>query len=100
MLGSASTEFIALCQSQVLLLTRSLGASSTVIYLAEQSSNLSSPTLVPLVAYPDDADVWTVQQSALSTMDDALPAAPQGAYALTRLPLFGAGDADTACSSF
>jgi hypothetical protein len=59
---------------------------------------MSSPTLVPLVAYPDDADVWTVQQSALSTMDDALPAAPQGTPTSTRLPLFGAADADAAAT--
>jgi hypothetical protein len=76
MLRSASSEFIALCQSQVLLLTQTLGASSTVVYLAEQSSDLSSPTLVPLVAYPDDADLWRGQQGALSTMGHALPASP------------------------
>jgi GAF domain-containing protein len=87
MLGSASTEFIALCQSQVLLLTQTLGASSTVIYLAEQSSDLSSPTLVPLVAYPDNADVWRGQQSALSTMDNALPASPQGVDTTPEVPV-------------
>ena len=78
MLGSASSEFIALCQSQVLLLTQALGASSTVVYLAERSSDLVSPTLVPLVAYPDDASVWSGLEAALSTMENTLPqAAPE-----------------------
>jgi signal transduction histidine kinase len=52
MMASASSEFIALCQSQLALLTQTLGATSTVIYLAESSPEQVSPTLVPLTAYP------------------------------------------------
>jgi hypothetical protein len=88
MLGSASSEFIALCQSQVLLLTQALGASSTVVYLAEQSRDLVSPTLVPLVAYPDNADVWAGLENALSTIGNALPATAQTDSGFPSLPVF------------
>jgi signal transduction histidine kinase len=58
MIGSPSSEFVTLCQSQVLLLTQSLGAASTVVYLAEATAETINPTLVPLVAYPETADLW------------------------------------------
>ncbi|NJL45516.1 MAG: hypothetical protein HC922_06835 [Leptolyngbyaceae cyanobacterium SM2_3_12] len=73
MIATASSEFIALCQSQVLLLTETLGAASTVVYLTKPGVNLSDPTLVPLVAYPDTADTWAGLNDALSTMVDSLP---------------------------
>ncbi len=76
MLGSASSEFIALCQSQVSLLSRVLDASSTVVYLAQPSSDLDDPTLVPLVAYPDNTHLWKGLQEVLSTMGQALPDDP------------------------
>ncbi|ASC72259.1 Two-component sensor histidine kinase [Halomicronema hongdechloris C2206] len=53
-----SSEFIALCQSQVLLLTQSFGATSTVVYLAEQWVDHDNPGLVPVVAYPDLPGDW------------------------------------------
>ncbi|PZV03653.1 MAG: sensor histidine kinase [Leptolyngbya sp.] len=58
MIGSPSSEFVTLCQSQVLLLTQSLGAASTVVYLAEATVETINPTLIPLVAYPETADLW------------------------------------------
>lgn len=58
MIGSPSSEFITLCQSQVLLLTQALGAVSTVVYLAESTAESMTPTLVPLVAYPETVDLW------------------------------------------
>lgn len=73
MLGSSSPEFIALCQSQVLLLTQALGASSTVVYLAEQATDLVNPNLVPVVAYPDNAVIWASLENALSTIEQGLP---------------------------
>jgi signal transduction histidine kinase len=66
MVGSPSSEFIALCQSQVLLLTQALGAVSTVIYLAEARAESVDPTLVPLVAYPETAERWSGLKDALS----------------------------------
>ncbi len=66
MVGSPSSEFIALCQSQVLLLTQALGAVSTVVYLAEARAESVDPTLVPLVAYPETADRWSGLRDGLS----------------------------------
>lgn len=77
MIASASSEFIALCQSQVLLLTQALGATSTVVYLAKPAVNLADPTLVPLVAYPDTSDTWAGLNDVLSTMVDTLPETPE-----------------------
>lgn len=67
----ASPEFIALCQSQVLLLTQSLGAGSTVVYLAEQAEHGGGLSLVPLVAYPEAAKTWAELPDTLTT-----PASP------------------------
>ncbi|WOD40057.1 HAMP domain-containing sensor histidine kinase [Nodosilinea sp. E11] len=70
MLGSPSSEFITLCQSQVLLLTQALGAVSTVVYLAEATAESLSPTLVPLVAYPENADLWIGLRDGLAAVSE------------------------------
>ena len=64
----ASAEFIALCQSQVLLLTQTLGASSTVVYLAEQTEDAVGLSLVPLVAYPETDNPWVGLPDGLTQM--------------------------------
>jgi signal transduction histidine kinase len=64
----ASTEFIALCQSQVVLLTQALGAHSTVVYLAEQADNAMGLSLVPLVAYPETDNPWAGLPDGLTPM--------------------------------
>lgn len=58
----ASAEFIALCQSQVMLLTQSLGASLTVVYLTEELTEEADAKLVPIVAYPEAASTWQADQ--------------------------------------
>ena len=58
MLMPASSEFIALCQSQVKLLCHSLGAASAVVYLTEKLVNHKETELVPIVAFPESAMVW------------------------------------------
>lgn len=70
MIGSPSSEFIALCQSQVLLLTQTLGAASTVVYLAEAAAESTNPTLIPLVAYPETADLWKDLREGLLAVSD------------------------------
>ncbi|MGB3135644.1 MAG: hypothetical protein WBB18_02455, partial [Nodosilinea sp.] len=70
MIGSPSSEFIALCQSQVLLLTQALGAMSTVVYLAETTADPMNPTLVPLVAYPETADLWSSLYKGLAAISE------------------------------
>ena len=58
MLMPASSEFIALCQTQVKLLCQSLGAASAVVYLTEKLVNHKETELVPIVAFPESAMVW------------------------------------------
>jgi signal transduction histidine kinase len=50
---SASSEFINLCQVQ-LMLVQSLGASSSVVYLTEQTVDQEATKLIPVVSYPPD----------------------------------------------
>jgi signal transduction histidine kinase len=69
----ASSEFIALCQAQILILTRALNATSTVVYLAEQDSNTVELSLVPLVAYPETIDPWAGLTESLAVMAEQLP---------------------------
>lgn len=69
MIGSPSSEFMTLCQAQVLLLTQALGAISTVVYLAEATADAVNPTLLPLVAYPETADRWSGLRAGLAAVD-------------------------------
>ncbi|NJL49326.1 MAG: hypothetical protein HC929_20130 [Leptolyngbyaceae cyanobacterium SM2_5_2] len=69
----ASSEFIALCQSQVLVLTRSFEATSTVVYLAQQAANTSELSLVPLVAYPETATSWAGLSESLAAITEQAP---------------------------
>lgn len=58
MLMSASSEFIALCRSQVALLTGGLGASLSIVYLAEERLEDVETRLVPVVIYPETEHFW------------------------------------------
>ena len=62
---SASSEFVALCQSQVALLTQGLGASLSAVYLTEVLVEGTEAKLVPIVAYPETSSVWQDQAFAL-----------------------------------
>jgi signal transduction histidine kinase len=55
MLMSASSDFIALCQEQISLLTQGLGASLSVVYLTQELGETSTgqAQLIPVVVYPD-----------------------------------------------
>ena len=48
----ASAEFTTLCQSQIQLLTQTLGAIWTVVYLTEERIDSSETNLLPLLVYP------------------------------------------------
>ncbi|MBW4577412.1 MAG: GAF domain-containing sensor histidine kinase [Aphanothece sp. CMT-3BRIN-NPC111] len=54
----ASSEFIALCRSQVALLTQGLGAALSVVYLTEELVEGAEAKLIPVVVYPETAVVW------------------------------------------
>lgn len=69
MVAPAGSEFIDLCRSQVFLLNQTLGATSTVIYLAERSQEQSTPTLVPFVGYPESELAWSTTGAMLSELD-------------------------------
>lgn len=60
MLMSANSEFIALCRSQIALLTQGLGAALSVVYLTEElvEGETAQNKLIPVVAYPETAIVW------------------------------------------
>ncbi|MDJ1173596.1 sensor histidine kinase [Roseofilum capinflatum] len=58
MLRPASSEFIELCRSQISLLTQSLGASLSAVYLTEHHLDRSFTQLIPIAAYPDRATPW------------------------------------------
>ncbi|MBD3882683.1 HAMP domain-containing histidine kinase [Phormidium tenue FACHB-886] len=62
MLMPASSEFISLCQSQVALLTRGLGAAFSIIYLTEELADAADAKLVPIVAYPEAVASWGEDQ--------------------------------------
>jgi K+-sensing histidine kinase KdpD len=53
MLMPTSSEFIALCRSQVSLLTQALGASLSIVYLTEEWVENAQPRLIPIAADPD-----------------------------------------------
>lgn len=54
----ASSEFVALCKSQIALLTQGLGSSLSVVYLTGELVEGNGAKLIPVVAYPETAVVW------------------------------------------
>lgn len=71
LLMPASTEFAALCQSQIAMMAETLGADSTAVYLAEGWSDQGLPKLIPIAVYPPSST--TSVSSSLA--DRALPSA-------------------------
>lgn len=62
MLMPASSEFITLCRSQIGLLTHSLGASLSIVYLTEELSEVADAKLIPIAVYPDAVMDWGEEQ--------------------------------------
>jgi hypothetical protein len=58
MLTPASPEFVALCQSQIVLLAEGLNAALSVVYLTESIDATVEADLVPIAAYPEAAVSW------------------------------------------
>jgi signal transduction histidine kinase len=72
MLMPTSSEFVALCRSQVALLTQALGASLSIIYLTEELVEDASARLVPIVAHPEfSVALEKVQRIALQSDEGA-----------------------------
>ncbi|MFM6088836.1 MAG: sensor histidine kinase [Dolichospermum sp.] len=59
MLISASSDFLALCREQITLLTQSMGASFSVVYLTQEL--VEKPTddarLIPVMVYPETREL-------------------------------------------
>jgi signal transduction histidine kinase len=55
MLMPTSSEFVALCRSQVSLLGQTLGASLSVVYLTEELVEGAETTLMAIAAYPESS---------------------------------------------
>jgi signal transduction histidine kinase len=67
MLMPISSEFIALCRSQISLLTQAVGASVSVVYLNQEREEGTSTQLVPIAVYPDGSiDLRKLEVSLLS----------------------------------
>ncbi|MCY7278894.1 MAG: GAF domain-containing sensor histidine kinase [Phormidesmis sp. CAN_BIN44] len=82
MLLPTSSEFVALCRSQVALLTQVLGASMSVVYLTETLVEGAEARLVPVAAYPESAlALERSSQLALSPATDAVFAMPHQFFA-------------------
>ena len=78
MLMPASSEFVALCQAQVGVLTQGLGATASVVYVTAELADGTETNLIPVVAYPETAAMWEENAGALllpekATTIDALP---------------------------
>ena len=52
-----SSELLALCQSQVALLTEGLGAACSAVYLTQRLVEGTEPKLIPLLVYPSTSTV-------------------------------------------
>lgn len=53
-----SSEFVALCQSQITLLTQGLNAAWSAVYLTEGLGERSGANLIPVVVYPSGDPLW------------------------------------------
>lgn len=66
----ASSEFVALCQSQVAVLTQGMGAALSAVYLTtEELVAESTPKLIPVVVYPETETIWEDDETDLLLPD-------------------------------
>lgn len=76
----ASSEFVALCQSQVAVLTQGLGAASGAVYLTKELREGAEAKLIPIVVYPETTPLWETDNTKI-----ALPELPSEIDTLPRL---------------
>ena len=76
MLMPASPEFIALCRSQVALLTNGLGAVLSIVYLTEELADVADAKLVPIVVHPEVLTRWEEEQIFSLLFQDSPRPAP------------------------
>ncbi len=63
-----SSEFVALCQSQITLLTKGLKADWSAVYLTEEIVAGEEAHLIPVVVYPQTDSVW--QETRLTILPE------------------------------
>jgi signal transduction histidine kinase len=61
----ASSEFVALCQSQVAVLTQGMGAALSAVYLTEELVEGAEAKLIPVAVYPEAEAVWEEEEPNL-----------------------------------
>ena len=61
----ASSEFVAVCKSQVAVLTQALGAALSAVYLTEELVEGAGAKLIPVVVYPEATVVWEDEETDL-----------------------------------
>ncbi|AFZ45478.1 GAF sensor signal transduction histidine kinase [Halothece sp. PCC 7418] len=73
LLFPASSEFTALCRSQVSNLQEGLNADRGAVYLTKELTS-GTRQLIPIVVYPEDSSCWeeTVEKDTIVTSDDSL----------------------------
>jgi len=75
-----SSEFVALCRSQISLLTQAVGASVSVVYINQELGEGTPAQLVPIAVYPDGSvDLRKLKVPLLSDgrlPDDSLSSDP------------------------
>jgi len=83
----ASSEFFALCQSQVAVLTQGLGAALCVVYLTEELVKGGQTKLIPVVVYPETTAVWSEDNTELALPEqvDKIDTIPRLSRAIPRL---------------
>ncbi len=69
----ASSEFTALCRSQVSHLQEGLNADRGAVYLTKELAS-GTRRLIPIVVYPEDSSHWQeeVEEGTILTSDDSL----------------------------
>lgn len=82
----ASSEFMALCRSQLRLLTEGLGASLSIVYITEEVEETGESKLFPVVVYPDGGiehshSVPTVTAELILATDELVSLSPNYARA-------------------
>lgn len=62
MVAAISDEFVVLCRTQISLLIHSLGATLSVVYLAEDWADETIANLRPIAAVPDSVMTWSAER--------------------------------------
>lgn len=75
MADSYSSQFMAICRTQLGLLAASLGAEISVVYLTQPAQGDRSPQLEPLISYPDNNGLSL--GGAADQTNGSTPMAPQ-----------------------